>query len=195
MMTSIYKNQQLPKNFDMTALAVRAMTQAKLAVAPAASAVREGDAVSLSEDARSKVPELARTAKALPGAATAGVATAGERSGGTGDRGLSVIDELRKGWTQELVSLVRNQAQNAGAIRVSREKGEVWLHDPNASDPAQKYFRMEIQPEDFNSYMKQWEDTHKGNDEYIPKLQARIAALDEPPPAQTPAPASVDATA
>ena len=194
MITAVHGNHSFQKGPDLTELAVRATTQARGGTsASAAFAGRDKDGVALSDGARSKIAKIAESAKTIEAHPDRGTTAAGDQ-GSSRTATSSVEDRLRAVWSGDLSSEIKNKEYNEKAIQFSREKGEVWLYYPDETDPEKRFYRIEKQPEDFDAYMKSWEEAHRGTDMNIARLTSMIDGTDEPTPAQAGAPAAVDVT-
>lgn len=179
MTTAIQGGYRFQKASDLMELAVRATMGAKTgAAAPTVSAGQSKDGVSFSDGARSKIAELAKTIEAQPGRGVTATDDGGIAYGVEGD----AKDKLRKIWSEDLSGLTKAKEHSQKSIEFSRDKGEVWLYDSSQTDPSKQFYRMENQPENFESYMELRESAYKSYDTSIASLREMIAGLDEPTP-------------
>lgn len=194
MITAVHGSHRFQKGSDLTELAVRATTQARGGTsASAAFAGRDKEGVALSDGVRSKIAKIAELAKTIEAHPDRGATAAGDQGGSR--RGTdSVENRLRAVWSEELSGLIKEKEASEKAIRVSREKGEIWIGVPGETDPNKQFYRLQNQPENFEAYMNLREETYKGYDVSIARLTAMIAGTDEPIPTQAGAPAAVDVT-
>lgn len=144
----------------------------------AASDVALGDAASFPDAARSKVAETVRAISAGFAASAAAIS----KDAAAYKVGSSVSGSaLRAIWSACLADDLKARALNLESMRISRQKGQIWIYDPdcqNARDPAAKSYPLQDQPADFDAYMTSWEAIARGFDLSIEHLRKSIARLD-----------------
>jgi hypothetical protein len=85
--------------------------------------------------------------------------------------------------TDSLQATIKSQTDARKSIRISREKGEIWVYDPtynNKDDPSLHAYRLQNQPKDPELYLQITQHYVDGSDSVIAQLRADLDDLDRP---------------